>query len=237
MYIQKTWVTGSVIEVEKVHVRKQKKDRQRKVKPTVECQKEVNKREAEKKLKRLINKNFHFGDYHILLTYEPRWRPADPVAAKNHLEQFNRDVRKVYKKLGKKYKYIAASGFGSTAAHHHLVLNGIDPSLLMDCWPYGRVKIFPLDRTGQYKKLASYIIKQTKETFSDPARRVHGKRWCQSTNLIIPKPKKKKVAANSWRQVPFVPKGYILEDFIVDVNKAGYPYQFYTLRKVNFFEV
>lgn len=235
-YVKKVWETGAVIEVEKVHIRKQKKERTEKIKPTIESQKEINKREAIKKLTRLLNKNFHYGDAHVVLTYALEHRPGDQLAARVDIEKFHRTMRRAYRKLGKKYKYIAISENGKSSIHHHLVINRADIEILNSCWPHGRVRIFMLDKNGQYKKLAAYLVKQTNNTFSDPARRIAAKRWCQSSNLKIPKAKIKTVSANSWTKVPKVPVGYVLEDFEVGVSEAGYPYQFYTLRKVNFFE-
>ena len=46
------------------------------------------------------------------------------------------------------------------------------------------------------------------------------------------------VNAMSWREDPPVPKGYLLEVVRANVSvETGYPYQFYSLRKIeNFFD-
>ena len=52
------------------------------------------------------------------------------------------------------------------ARHHHLVVNKIDTEILQRCWykayeGHNRVKVFPLDDSGNYAELASYLIKYT----------------------------------------------------------------------------
>ena len=71
-YLKKTYFAGKTIEVEKCYTNRYGKKGQKrrdKVKPTSEQQKEINKRNAEKMLRLLLNANFVGGDNHIILGY------------------------------------------------------------------------------------------------------------------------------------------------------------------------
>lgn len=65
------------------------------------------------------------------------------------------------------FKYIHVMEIGKKGArHHHLVVNKIDTEILQRCWykayeGHNRVKVFPLDDSGNYAELASYLIKYT----------------------------------------------------------------------------
>lgn len=236
-YIKETYITGAVTEVTKKFTYTYKgktTKRNPKTQETPESQKKQNEGIAIKKLRRLINANFGYGDYHIVLDYELKYRPKTPQEAKENLEKFLRGARAVCKKQGKVFKYVATTEFGERAWHHHLVINCTDIAILSDVWEHGRQKLFPLDRTGQYKQLASYIIKQTRKTFNDPKRQVHKKRWCSSTNLIKPQPIIEIVKANSWREDPKPAKGYMIDERYSGINDiTGYPYQFYNMVKID----
>lgn len=241
-HIKETYITGAVTEVTKKFTYTYKgkaTKRNPKTQVTPESQKKQNEGIAIKKLRRLINTNFGYGDYHIVLDYELENRPKTPQEAKENLEKFLRGARAAYKKQGKVFKYIATTEFGERAWHHHLVINcvGINTAIISDIsdiWEHGRLKLFPLNRTGQYKQLASYIIKQTRKTFNDPKRQVHKKRWCSSTSLIRPEPIIEIVKANSWREDPKPKKGYVLTEHYSGTNDiTGYQYQFYSMVKID----
>ncbi|MCC5467655.1 rolling circle replication-associated protein [Pelosinus baikalensis] len=236
-YIKETYITGAVTEVTKKFTFTYKgkaTKRSPKTKETPESQKKQNEGIAIKKLRRLINANFGYGDYHLVLDYKPECRPKTPQEAKENLEKFLRKMRAAYKKLGKVFKYVATTEFGERAWHHHLVINCVDIKIISDIWENGRPKLFPLDKTGQYKQLASYIIKQTRKTFNDPKRQVHKKRWCPSSNLIKPEPIIEIVKASSWREDPKPQKGYMISEQYSGTNDiTGYQYQFYSMVKID----
>ena len=71
-YIERTTRAGKTIEVERYFTSRYKKQgikRGDKVKPTKEEQKKVNTRQAERKLRILMNANYGYGDYHVVLDY------------------------------------------------------------------------------------------------------------------------------------------------------------------------
>lgn len=133
---------------------------------TKEEQIKVNKRAAEKKLRRLINENFQEGDTHLVLDYRKERRPAGRKQMREDADDFLREMRKLYKRHGIQFKYIHVMEIGKKGAlHHHLVINTpeeISQQAIVRCWKgRGRTHHNPLDDTGQYAKLASYLIKQS----------------------------------------------------------------------------
>ena len=72
-----------------------------------------------------------------------------------------RDLRKQYKKIGKEFKYVYVLETGDKGARHiHMVIESMDTKTIKKCWDRGRIHIRLLDDTGQYGKLASYLVKE-----------------------------------------------------------------------------
>ena len=46
------------------------------------------------------------------------------------------------------------------ARHIHMVIESMDTKTIKKCWDRGRIHIRLLDDTGQYGKLASYLVKE-----------------------------------------------------------------------------
>lgn len=140
------------------------------------------------------------------------------------------------------FKYIHVMEIGKKGArHHHLVVNRIDTNLLQQAWykayeGHNRVKVFPLDDSGQYGDLAAYFIKYTDRHIQDaPEQRLQGKRWAASKNLVHPEPEYEYVTARSWyRCEAKAPAGYYVEKGseekgIVSPEYYGYGYYRYRL--------
>lgn len=240
-YIKKTYETGNVIEIYKVHnVRFQSKKkkpmpRAPKEKETPEAQKRINEKHAMAKLRRIINKNFKYGDAHVVLGYLPGNRPNDKTEAKTNVEKFLRKLRGLYKKSGAELKYICVSEYGQKTIHHHLVISEANKNidLIIEAWTHGRPQLFPLDKSGQYENLANYLVKETSATFNDPERKIHAKRWCASANLERPVAEVEKVRADSWREYPKPLEGYYIDKVFTGFNPiTGYPYQFCSMVKI-----
>lgn len=222
-YIESVCKAGMTIEVERYYTSrygKRGQGRGEKVKPTPEEQKKINARIAEKKLRRLINENFSPGDYHLVLTYaKARGEPArDKDDMREDIAKFLRAMRKEYKDSGKEFKYIHVMEVGPKGArHHHLIINNIDTRQIQKCWPHGRINVNPLDQSGNYKDLASYLIKYTNKTVGTKEE-LQGKRWNCSRNLVHPKPTIKIITKRSWfRNEPKVPAKYA-KDYYIDPN-------------------
>lgn len=231
---------GKTIEVIKSYSKRigVSKSRSEKEKPTAEEMEKVNQKNAEAKLRRLINANFGYGDYHLVLTYKKELRPT-PAEAKDRITKFLRVMRREYKKQGEQLKYIVVTEYKNKAIHHHLIINGIDLNinkLLRQCWEYGTPHITPLDDTGQYKELAAYFIKETSKTFKENDGGAKQRYSC-SRNLTKPIKKTTLIKkAEKWLEEPKPKKGYYIDKDTVynGVNPFnGRPIQYYTMIKIS----
>lgn len=191
-------------------------------------------------LRRLIELNFGEGDWHVTLTCRPEDRPTREEAPKR-IRAFRNKLRDAYKKKGWVLKYIITCEIGERGATHwHMIVNdmhdGEDSTakLLRCLWVWGRPYFSPLDSTGDYSKLAEYIIKES-------AKRIQREEtleklsYIPSRNLIKPVIKREKRDARSWRKQPRVPPGWQLVPgtLVNGINKYnGLPYQHYTIRKI-----
>ena len=160
------------------------------------------------------------------------------------IDVFLRECRKEYKKAGLELKYIHVMEIGERGArHHHLVINKIDTEILQRCWykayeGHNRIKVFPLDDSGNYAKLASYFIKYTDKHRKDEDGALQGKRWNCSKNLVRPEPEIRVITDRQWfKAEPREIKGYYVDKDSVrkgvhSPEYYGYGYFRYTLVKL-----
>ena len=104
-YVERVTKAGNTIEIERYFTSRYKKkgiSRGDKVKPTKEEQEKVNTRQAERKLRILINANYGYGDYHLVLDYIRRKGQPDrtPEQMRQDIDVFLRECRKEYRKAG-----------------------------------------------------------------------------------------------------------------------------------------
>ena len=248
-YVERVTRAGKTIEVERYFTSRYKKKgikRGDKVKPTKEEQKKVNTRAAERKLRILLNANFGYGDFHLELDYirKKGEEPRSKEQMRQDMDIFLRECRKEYKKAGIEFKYVHVMEIGQKGArHHHLVINKIDTEILQRCWykayeGHNRIKVFPLDDTGNYAKLASYFIKYTDKHRTETDGALQGKRWNASKNLIRPVPEIQIISDREWfRTEPVAPKGYYIDQDSVEKGVHspeyyGYGYMRYRLVKI-----
>lgn len=250
-YVKRTTTAGKTVEIEYYYTsRYNRKGQHRadKTKATKEAQKKVNKRQTERKLKLLLNANFGYGDYHVILDYIRD--KEKPDRSKEEMQQdiakFLRELRKLYKKQGKELKYIHVMEIGSKGArHHHLVINKLDTELLQQAWykaydGHNRVKVFPLDDSGNYAKLANYLIKYTDTHRTEKTGKLMEKRYNCSKNLIRPEPTYEIVTSRAYYRVsqePKIPKGYALikasvEQGVTSPEYYGYGWYRYSMIKL-----
>lgn len=199
-YIYAETKAGNTVLIERYYSSRYKKkgiERSVNKSKTTEKQERVNLRKEIRKLTLKLNANFDYGDYHLVLSYEPRSRPATTEEAKKDRERFMRRLRNLYRKNGKELKYVIATEFGKKGAlHHHVVINkGVDPGLIQDLWQKGRVHFNPLDKTGEYSKLASYLLKNRKYWKQHGGT---GRQHSCSRNLVTPSYRKKNYQAFRW---------------------------------------
>lgn len=114
-----------------------------------------------------------------------------------------------------KHKYVYATSIEDGYLHLHVALTGIpginEKSLIMGYWSYGFVDVKPLCESGDYKRIANYIIKNTDKSFRTGEAGMR-RRYQTSRNLVRPKWEVEEEAGNDWDLDPDIPKGYQLID-------------------------
>lgn len=248
MHNRITYKAGATKEIIHCYPREARKDAQRESikKKTPEEIREANKRQAVRKLERLMNANFRPGDWHITLTYRKEIRPS-PGEAREELKKFLTCLRRRYRKAGHELKYIVATEYRSKHIHHHLVVNAINTggemtaAMVRELWAVrrgqdgirGNPKFVMLYDSGEYSQLADYLIKETERTFRDEDSAVKQRYSC-SRNLTKPKKTVERMQGRTWRRDPRPQKGYyILPDSVFNgYDRMGYPYQRYVMVKI-----
>lgn len=179
---------GPMMEIEAYPVFKQRFEawRAARAERTSAAQEEVNDRNARMQLDRIIQHNFpEYESYVIGLDYEVQ---PTPEQAEKDRQTFIRGCRRLYKKAGVEFKWLAvtpwltATGRPTKRLHHHIVITGgVDENAIRALWMKrrnGRIHLDPLqpDANG-VTGLSRYLHKH-----------LHGsKRWTGSRNLKMPK--------------------------------------------------
>lgn len=171
---------------------------------TSDAQKVINRKNAQRKLVRLMCTNFDKGDLHITLTDD---EGMDKAQHKACWARFIRRLRSFcQKQTGQGLRYIAVCEWQEVRTHWHVVCKKLPilPSQLEKMWGKGRVELGTLDGNPDYGWFARYLTKQ-------PERENWEKAWQQSKNLqkpIVSEPKILKRRQLASR--PALPKGYYL---------------------------
>ena len=177
-------------------------DRAPKAKRSSKEQAEYNKRQAEKKLIRLVNANFDTGDILMHITYDSSMAPQTESEARRDIQNYLRRIKQ-YRKREKlselKYIYVIETQTYKTGVnagranwHFHIFMSGMDRDIAENMWGKGiRVNAdrFQPERFGP-EAAAKYISK-------DPQ---GAKRYSCSRNLkkpIMQKPRDGKIARRS----------------------------------------
>lgn len=238
-FIQKTFIFENTIEIDKCYTPRyniQGEKRRQKYRPTPEQVRRHNKKQAEKKLRRLIKANFSLGDWHLTLTYDKNERPTPEQAHKN-LNNFINALRRHCKKHNYVLQYIHVTEYLNAAIHHHIVIKSF-PNIQEVCikkWKYN-TNWSPLYEAERVETLAEYLIKETDKTFrEDP---VSKQRYSCSRNLKRPEPEVR-VCSSHIAKEPQVPKAY-RNEYVMDPDyyyfgvseKTGYASQSILLRKM-----
>lgn len=232
MYLRKTWRAGRTVEVKKTYSARYGKKiaRGNTIHESSEAQMKVNRDKAVAELRRILNANFHPGDWHAVFTYPMARVPTEEEAARDR-ERFLRKLRDLYREKGSELKRVAVTEYESKRIHHHLVINDLPSgmksvkrlwkSLLAETYYtpeerergeplHLRFPWSPLDDSGQYGKLAEYLIKETEKTHRK-AGAVHKWRYSCSRNLVRPKPVIEVISAKQWKKEPPERRGYYID--------------------------
>ena len=232
MYIRKTWKAGRTVEVKKTYSARygKKIPRGNNIGHTSDAQETVNRRNAVAELRRILNANYNPGDWHAVLTY-PQEKVPQPLQAKADMDLFLRRLRQLYRTKGKELKYVQVTEYKHTRIHHHIVLPALregyeairllwkeliaetyyTPKQAEEGHPlYLHTRWSPLDDSGQYGKLAEYLIKETDKSRKDP-NAICKRRYRASRNLIRPKPVVEIIDAKAWKKEAPQRKGYYID--------------------------
>lgn len=184
LYRVKTIKSGKMLECEIYPLWKTKSEKSKaiKAKASRQVQKNLNDKNAKKKITRIIHANFSDEDILITLTY--KGPPPELEQARKDIQNYIRRVRDHRKKNGlQDLKYIYVIEFESEGkhkkrVHHHVIMSKIDRDIAEKLWVkgYANSRRLQPDEFG-LEALARYITKDPKGT----------KRWCTSRNLEKPK--------------------------------------------------
>lgn len=162
---------------------------------------DYNEKLAKKKLRLLLNTNFTSREFHLTVTYHGA--PPTVEEGKTTLRNFLRRAGRLAVKKGIPLKYIAVTEWKGKRIHHHIVLSGLTPREAADLWTAGFSKFTYLDRSGDYKILAQYLIKETKRSLREG---LISRRWSGSRNLI--QPTVQETILKRWTRLEEIPKEY-----------------------------
>lgn len=169
---------------------------------------EYNRRMAERNLSMLLNHNFKPGDMHIVLTYR---EAPNAETAKKDLKNFLDRLRRAYRKVGMTLKWIGVTEYENKRPHHHLIVNqGKSLADIIRIWGKGISRCSVLDESGDYRKLASYLIKETEKTFRNPDA-VQRQRFAHSKSVVYPQIREEEVSAAALLKDPKPIKGYYID--------------------------
>ena len=190
-------------------------------------------------LRRIIELNFEGGDWHVTLTCEKDKRPTKEEAPKV-IRKFLAKLRQEYKKQGWELKYVISCEIGDRGAvHWHMVCNNEhnemtdSAKLIRENWPRGRPYFSNMDATGEYERLAKYMVKQASKRI-ERGETVEKMSYSRSRNLKKPVERRERIRANAWRKDPKIPEGWeLVEDSLVNgiSEVTGLPWQQYVIRR------
>lgn len=233
-YLKTTCKAGKTKEYEKYYTRRlrpgNEKRRPRENK-TTEQQRKINDKLAERKLTRIMNDNFDETSWYLTYTYLKENRPSELEEFEKDRDKLLRDIRKIYKKENKVFKWIETVEVGERGALHiHMVINDIDIRKIKKLWKKGFVHATPLDDTGQYRRLASYFMKYYQKT-RKTASQIQKKAYNCSRNLTRPEPVKRPMSGKEFSKDIKIPKGWYLDEGSVErgITEDGYEYLRYTI--------
>lgn len=149
---------------------------------TTEAVQKNNDRITLRNLTAILNTNFRGGHLHVVLTYRDL---VDYETAKKTYDKFARELRKKLKERGEELRYVHVIECEHTRLHHHMVINTSDIKLVEETWGHGLIKASVLDSSGEYSKLAAYLLKETQKTFRT-GENPYKKRYTASRNIIRP---------------------------------------------------
>lgn len=184
---RRVWVCGDLIDVDTYPVFQQPGQRRKKCRPTRAVQAELNRKNAELRLIRLVHANFGTADLTLDLTFRREMEPEEAVRC---LRAYFKRLRRRYRKEGAEVKYVYVLERGrSGRTHIHMILNRgpLERDELEELWEEGYANARRLQFSEEgVAPLVEYITKGGRT-----GKRAAYRRWSSSTNLIRPEPEEK----------------------------------------------
>lgn len=191
MYKRFTTVAGRTLLIRKTETSRVKTEPQKrkpKSSPTPEAVAKINKINQERDLTAKLNHNFEPGDTWLVLSY-PTFLPIEDCM--ETVKKFKRNIRRAAKKMGIPFKLVESTGIGKRKGkpHHHIVLNKeITRTMIIKYWPEEYVHMNTLWRSGNYQRVAKYMLKNAYQ--SKDQRGAYAKAFRCSREVVTPKTKK-----------------------------------------------
>lgn len=197
-------------------------------KVTADNVRENNRRNSERHLRQLVEANFYEHSGLYLLTYEGY------IDAELAQKRFRNFMRRLKRKLPS-VKMLYVTEYKNKRPHHHVLIDTLDSELIEEVWGYGIVRLAITYRTGEYKKLANYLTKETGKTFRE-SDALSAERYSHTRNLIIPVTKREETTMEELESDPEpIPGYYIAKDSIrrYEHPVTGLPCLEYTMIAIN----
>ncbi len=218
LFEERVYDFGYSREVERIRTGKppdRGKTRAKKKKATPEQIKKQNEYNRQKKSRRLIKANFKENDLWLTLTYK-RGHKVSPEQAKTDKKKFFDYARKEFAKRGEVLKWAGCYERGKRGAvHFHFIINRIPDAdlIIKEAWKRvegsGRVDMELLYRDGEFKNLASYIVKA--EAYDDEGNLIKGSCFSHSRNLVMPEPEVHRTTRKKILTEPEPTPGYYID--------------------------
>lgn len=163
--------SGRCVEVKRVAMelgsRSVSRSRGRKASKSAESKIRANEREQAKNLARTLNCNFDASSVFVTLHYPNGFLPSSREEAKAYITKFLRRAKDIFKRRypGKTLRYVLVTADRQTKKdakariHHHIVMDDIGWELVRELWFAEYAKMEYLDATGDYTKLAVYMLR------------------------------------------------------------------------------
>lgn len=175
-----------------------------------ETTKKYNQLNKARKMMRLIEDNFEYGDYWLTLKYKAGTKKM-PKEVKDDIRKFLRKVRILYKKLGYDLRFIYRVEIGKRGGiHFHMIMNrGPDQTAEVNkIWrdlANGNVEFEYLWDRNEYEALAKYITKELPEEVNQlsflPQEEKTFTKYSSSRNLDRPDPQVRRYSHHTMRKI------------------------------------
>lgn len=186
MYKRRTTVAGRTIInqlTDSCRIKTEKKVRKAKCRPTSISVEKVNRINRERDLTIKINYNYRPGDLWIVFSY-PEVLPIKECMRR--IEKLKRNLRNLAKRKNIPFRLIESTGIGENGKpHHHLVLNQeFTRKMIIKYWPEEQIHIESLWQSGNYNRVAKYMLKNAYEAKTKTGK--HSKAFRCSRTIITP---------------------------------------------------